>query len=50
MLIFVYCIIIEYTVTSCLFTHIVSTEKMHKDVRDLKDMRGIKYTFCNSYF
>ena len=38
------------TVTSRLFTHIVSTEKMRKYMRDLKDMSGTKYTYCNSYF
>ena len=27
------------------FTHIVSTEKMRKDMRDRKDMRGTKYTY-----
>ena len=30
----------QYTVTSRLFTHIVSTEKMRKDTRDRKDTRG----------
>ena len=38
------------TVTSRLFTHIVSTEKMRKDMRDRKDMRGTKYTYYNSCF
>ena len=33
------------TVTFCLFTHIVSTEKVHKDMRDRKYMTGIKYTY-----
>ena len=33
------------TVTSCLFTHTVSTEKMRKDTRDCKDTRGTKYTY-----
>ena len=33
-----------YTVTSRLFTHIVSTEKMRKDIRDTK------YTYCKSFF
>ena len=28
------------TVTSRLFTHIVSTEKVRKDMRDRKDTRG----------
>ena len=32
------------TVTSRLFTHIVSTEKMRKDTRDRKDTRGTKFT------
>ena len=32
------------TVTSRLFTHIVSTEKMHKD------MKGTKYTYSNGFF
>ena len=35
----------EYTVTSWLFMHIVSTEKMCKDLRDRKDMRGTKYAY-----
>ena len=39
-----------YTVTSRLFTHIVSTEKMRKDLRDHKDMRGTNYTYYISYF
>ena len=39
-----------YTVTSRLFTHIVSTEKMHKDTRDRKDTRGTKYTYYNGCF
>ena len=33
-----------FTVTSHLFTHIVSVEKMRKDMRDRKDMRGTNYT------
>ena len=33
------------TVTSRLFTHIVSIEKMRKDMKDRKDMRGTKYTY-----
>ena len=33
-----------YTVTSRLFTHIVSTEKMRKDTR------GTKYTYYNGCF
>ena len=32
------------TVTSRLFTHTVSTEKMRKDMRERKDMRGTNYT------
>ena len=32
--------ILLYTVTSRLFMHIVSTEKMHKNMRDRKDTRG----------
>ena len=39
-----------FTVNSRLFTHIVSTEKMRKDMRDRKDNRGTKYTNCNCYF
>ena len=39
-----------YTVTSRLFTHIASTEKMRKDMRDRKDMRCTKYTYYNGYF
>ena len=38
------------TVTSRLFTHIVSTEKIRKDIRDCKDMRGTKYTYFKSCF
>ena len=38
------------TVTSRLFTHIVSTEKMRKDTRDRKDTRGTKCTYCNGCF
>ena len=38
------------TFTSRLFTHIVSTEKMRKDMIDRKDMRGTKYTYYNSCF
>ena len=33
------------TFTSCLFMHIVSTEKLRKDMRDLKDLRSTKYVF-----
>ena len=39
-----------YTVTSRLFTHIVSTEKMRKDTKDRKDTRGAKYTYYNGCF
>ena len=38
------------TVTSRLFTHIVSTEKIRKDVRDRKYKRGINYTYYISCF
>ena len=37
--------IIRSTVTSRLYTHIVSTEKVRKDTRDRKDTRGSKYTY-----
>ena len=40
----------ENTVTSCLFTHIVSTEKMLKEMRDRKDMGGTNYTYNISCF
>ena len=40
----------KYTVTSRLFTHIVSTEKMHSDLRDRKDPRVTKNTYNNSCF
>ena len=33
-----------------MFTNIVSTEKMQKDMRDCKDMRGTKYTYYNKLF
>ena len=33
------------TVPSYLFTHIRSIERVRKDMRDRKDMRGIKYTY-----
>ena len=33
-----------------LFTHIVSTEKSRKDMRDRKDTRGIKHTYYNGSF
>ena len=39
---------IARTVTSRLFTHTVSTDKMRKDMIDRKDMRGTKYTYYNS--
>ena len=39
-----------YTFTSRLFTHIVSTEKMRKYMRDRKDMRGTNYTYFISCF
>ena len=32
------------TVTSHLFTHILSTEVVRKDMRDCKDTRGTKHT------
>ena len=38
------------TVTSRLFTHIVSTEKMRNDLRDRKDSRGTNYTYYISCF
>ena len=39
------------TVTSRLFTHIVSTEKkMRKDMRYRKDIRGTKHTYYNGCF
>ena len=38
------------TVTSRLFTHIVSTEKMRKYMRDRKDTRGTKYNNYNGCF
>ena len=38
-------VILDSTVTSRLFTHIVSTEKVGKDMRDRKDMRGTNYTY-----
>ena len=39
-----------YTFISRLFTHIVSTEKLRKDMRDRKDMRGTNYTYYISCF
>ena len=33
------------TVTFRMFTHIMSTEKMRKDIRDRKDMRGTNYIY-----
>ena len=41
---------ISNTVTSRLFTHIVSTEKRRKDLRDRKDSRGTSYTYYISCF
>ena len=38
------------TVISRLFTHIVSTEKVRKDMRDRKETRGTKYTHYNGCF
>ena len=38
------------TVTFRMFTHIMSTEKMRKDIRDRKDMRGTKYNYYISCF
>ena len=38
------------TVTSRLFTHIMSTEKLGKEIRDRKDRRGIKHTYYNGSF
>ena len=38
------------TVTSRLFTHIVSTENVRKDMRDRKETRGTKYTHYNGCF
>ena len=37
-----------YTVTFLLFTHVMSTEKVRKDSRNRKDIRGTKYTYHNS--
>ena len=42
--------VIMSTVTSRLFTHIVSTEKLRKEIRDRKDPRGIKHTYYNGSF
>ena len=42
--------IIRSTVTSRLYTHIVSTEKVRKDTRDRKDTRCTKYTYYNGCF
>ena len=36
----IYIITVMCTLTSRLFTHIVSTEKVRKDMRDRKDTRG----------
>ena len=38
------------TVTSRLYTQIVSTEKMRKDMRGCKGMRSTKYTYYNKLF
>ena len=38
------------TVTSRLFTHIVSSEKSRKEMWDRKDPRGIKHTYYNIFF
>ena len=38
-----------YTVTSRLFTQIVSPENMRKDMRDCKDTRDIKHTYYNVF-
>ena len=38
------------TVTSRLFTHIVSKEKIRKGMSDRKDMRGTNYTYFVSCF
>ena len=43
-------LVYAYTVTSRLFTHIVSTEKMRKYLRDHKDLRGANYTYYISCF
>ena len=40
----------QITVTSRLFTHIVSTEKMRNDIRDRKDMRGTNCSYYISCF
>ena len=40
----------KYTVTSRLFTHIVSTEKSRKDMRNHKETRGIKHTYYDGSF
>ena len=40
----------QSTVTFRLFTHIVSTEKMRKYMRDREYTRGTKYAYSNSYF
>ena len=44
------CFLFQCTVTSRSFTHIVSTEKMRKDMRDREDTRGTKYTYYNGCF
>ena len=43
-------VILDSTVTSRLFTHIVSTEKVRKDMRDRKDIRGTNYTYYISCY
>ena len=47
---FFFCMYFLYTVTSRLFMHIVSTEKLRKEMRDRKDPRGIKHTYYNGSF
>ena len=47
---YIICINLLSTVTSRLFTHIVSTEKIRKDTRDRKYTRGAKHTNYNSCF
>ena len=46
----IFCCYNNYVVTSRLFTHIVSTEKMRNDLRDRKDSRGTNYTYYISCF
>ena len=40
----------QITVTSRLFTHIVSTEKMRNDMSERKVMRGTNYVYSISCF